>query len=164
MTSELNYTRQVYFKAYEDLLRLEQDLFLLRKQKHNDENISILGKASQFYVDTHILFSQDTEALKNRWKKILGYSTNLGSFINPELGNVLIIGALASSFLYAIDGKTLGMLSAGPYGILRGIGATETEVVTHLRNLYNDHYILIFRGSEMELKTFKKILETKVND
>lgn len=163
MTSESYNTKHIYFKAYENLFQLEQDLKLMREQDPKDANISILGKASKFYRDTNIEFSNDTQAFEAHWEKILGYSTNSGSFINPDLGSLFIIGALASIFLYAIDGKTLGMLSAGPFGILRGIGATETEVVTHLKELYNGDYLLIFRGSHNELKKYKKILKATEN-
>lgn len=155
--------KQIYLRAYENLFQLEKDLMLLQQQDHMDSTISVLGKASKFYLDTNIEVSKDANAIKLYWEKALGYTTNFGSFINPELGNVFIIGALASSFLYAIDGKTLGMLSSGPYGILRGIGAKETDVAEYLKKLYDDNYLLIFRGSGNELKNYKTILQATEN-
>ena len=164
MTSESYNTKQIYFKAYEHLFQLEDDLKLIRDQNPIDSKISVLGKAAQFYIDKNIEVSKDTNAIKTYWKKVLGDTTDFGSFINPDLGHVFITGVLAPTFLYELDGKTLGMLSAGPYGILRGIGASEIEVTTHLKKLYNNNYLLIFRGSGNTLKNYKKILETKVNE
>ena len=163
MNSEIHNKKQTFFKAYGNLFQLEKDLRLLQEQNPIESNISVLGKTDKFYRDTNLEGSIDENAIKLYWEKVLGYSTNFGSFINPELGNVFIIGALASSFLYALDGKTLGMLSAGPFGILRGIGATKSEVDAHLKKLYNDNYVLIFRGFPNELKNYKKILEAAAN-
>ena len=124
-----------------------------------DSKISVLGKASQFYRDQNIEVPLDPDAIKTYWKDVLGATINFGSFINPDLGNVFIIGALAPTFLYELDGKSLGTLSAGLYGILRGIGASETDVAMHLKALYENNYVLILRGLGNELENYKKILE-----
>lgn len=151
--------KKVYFKEYANLPLLENALKHLNKEEHINFEISILGKVSQFYLDKDIEVSEDTDILKTYWEKVLGNKNNFGVFHNPEIGNIFIVGALVPTFLYKLDGKTLGMLSAGPYGILRGIGASEAQVVIHLKSLHKGSYLLIFRGVKADLENYKRLLE-----
>lgn len=163
MTSE-NYNtvqKKIYFKAYKQLSLLEDALKHIKEQGFTHFQISILGKVSQFYCDKESEISKDTETLKMYWGELLESTNNFGNFYNREIGNVFIAGTLAPTFLYKIDGKTLGMLSAGPYGILRGIGASETQATTQLELLNNGSYLLIFRGLANELENLKKVLKER---
>lgn len=161
MISESYNTKRIYFKAYENLLPLERDLKLIKEQGPIDSKISILGKSTQFYLDQNLEVQKGADTLKIHWWKILGNTANFGRFSNPEIGNIFVVGALAPTFLYEIGGKTLGMLASGPYGILRGIGASETQATSLLKILNNNNYLLIYRGSENKLKNYIKILEPK---
>lgn len=155
--------KQIYFKAYTHLSLLENALRNIKEEDIKNFQISILGKVAQFHLDKNNEVPKDTDSLKLYWEKIYGNTTNFGSFNNPEIGNIFIVGALTSNFLYEVDGKALGMLSSGPYGILRGIGATESQAAAHLKVLNNGTYLLIFRGTETDLENYKRILEEKEN-
>lgn len=164
MTSETLNTKQIHIKTFTDLSVLEDALTNIKEEDLINFQVSILGKVTQFYSDKDMKVSEDAEALKLYWEKVLGNNAEFGSFSNPEIGNVFVVGALASTFLYEVDDKTLlGMLSSGPYGILRGIGASESQVAAHLEMLNNDRYLLIFRGTQTDLRNYKRILEENEN-
>lgn len=155
-----NEPKQVYFKAFTHLLQLEKALKHLNNAELIKFEISILGKFDQFYLDKDIETSEPNGAIKAYWQEAYSNMT-YASLNNPQFGNLFIIGSLASTFLYKIDGKTLGMLSAGPNGIFRGIGASEAQVNSHLKLLNIGNYLLVFRGVETDLKDYKSLLEEK---
>ncbi len=161
MTTESYNSKQIYFKAYEDLSLLETTLKFIKEQHQTDLQISILGKMAQFYRDKDISLLKEVDTIKIYWGEMLDNATAFGSVYNPEIGNLFIAGALTPTFLNKVDGKTLGMLSVGPHGILRGIGATEIQATECLNLLKNGNYLLILRGPEDQLENFKKILEAK---
>lgn len=164
VTSNAN-QKQVYFKAYAHLALLENALRHIKVEEEDVASfqISILGKVAQFHLDKNNEFPKSTEALKSYWKKKFENTTDFGSYSNPELGNIFIVGPLASTFLYEVDGKALGMLSSGSFGILRGIGASESQAASLIKTLNNGHYLLIFRGTQPDLENYKRILEEKEN-
>lgn len=161
MTTENHNPKQIHFKAYEHLSLLENTLKIIKEQEPTGLQISILGKMVQFYHDKDISISTEGETIKRYWDKNLNNTNEFGSIYNQEIGNLFIVGALTSTFLNKVDGKTLGMLSVGPYGILRGIGASETQANTYLKLLKSGSYLLILRGVEDELENLKKILAEK---
>lgn len=150
--------KQVYFKAYTHLSQLEDALKHLNNEDLIKFEISILGKFDQFYLDRNIEASEHNGIIKTYWKETYN-SLTYASSNNAQFGNLFIVGSLASTFLYKIDGKTLGMLSAGPNGIFRGIGATEAQVNINLKMLNIGNYLLIFRGIEADLEDYKRLLE-----
>jgi len=160
MTTDISNTepKQVYFKAYTHLSQLEAALEHLNNEDLVKFEISILGKFDQFYRDRNIDASENSGIIKTYWKQTYG-SLTYASLNNPQFGDLFIVGSLASTFLYEIDGKPLGMLSAGPNGIFRGIGATEAQVNINLKMLNIGDYLLIFRGVEADLEDYKRLLE-----
>lgn len=154
--------RQVYFKAYTELNLLENAIELFKEQRFVGPQISILGKVDQFYNDKGMEMSKDFDCLKRYWKDTFVKTAPFGSLYNPEIGNIFFVGAITSIFLNKVDGKTLGMLSVGPYGILRGIGATENQSKHYLKTLENGSYLLIVRGYEEELKNCERLLDDTV--
>lgn len=153
-----NEPKQVYFKAFTHLSELEKALKHLNNEEIIKFDISILGKFDRFYLDTGLEALKHNGAIKAHWQE--AYSTMAyANLFNPQFGNIFIVGSLASTFLYKIDGKTLGMLSAGPNGIFRGIGATEAQVNTHLKMLMSGNYLLVFRGTKTDLEDYKRLLE-----
>ena len=161
MTSESSNAeqKQIYLKAYQHLPELESALKAIKEEVPTGFQISILGKVVQFYRDKDLKTSTDTDTIKTYWETTLNKTIAFGSLYNPEIGDVFIVGALASTFLYELNGKTLGMLSVGPYGILRGIGGSAAQVTAHLKMLKDDNYLLIIRGIKKELENYKRILE-----
>ena len=164
MNAENHNPKQIYFKTYDHLALLENALKYLRENAPTMQQISILGKIDHFYRDINLPFSKDSEVIRKYWKTILGKSFPFGSLFNPEIGDIFVAGVLTTTFLKRIDGKSLGMLSVGPDGIFRGIGATETQANKCIKLLKTGSYLLIMRGSENELEDLKQILNEKIKD
>ena len=154
--------KKVYFEAFEEITHLEQTLGYLRKKGPLDQ-FSVIGKVDQFYHDKNIETSKKKDLLKMYWKENFENSTDFGSLFNSEIGNIFIVGSLTSMFLDKVDGKTLGMLSVGPQGILIGMGASKKQTTTYINLLNEGNYLLIFRGFEDEWKAFKIYLDRKSN-
>ena len=121
--------------------------------------ITVVGKVAQFYSNDDSDDYKNLATLKMYWNQLLGGSTTFASFKNAVLGNIFIAGPLASTFLGEVNGKTLGTLSVGPYGIMMGMGATVLQAKTFIEMLHNGCYLLLLRGQEQDLEQYKNILE-----
>lgn len=144
--------KQIHFKTYHNLWELERGLQRIKSKKELHVQVSVLGKVVTYEEDTSLNDSKESTTIKAYWKSLLGNSVTYGNFYNPEISNVFIVGPLASTFLHKINGKPLAMLSAGPYGILRGLGVSEAHTTMYLKMLNSGIYLLILRGSENDLK------------
>lgn len=101
---------------------------------------------TQFYQDKNFEFTKNMDPLRLYWKDNLNNTAEFGSLYNSEIGNIFIVGTLSTLFLEKVDRKTLGMLSVGPHGILRGVGASEEQATNYLQLLRNGSYLLVFGG------------------
>jgi hypothetical protein len=126
-----------------------------------DYEISILGK-------TNILNSAQNKgeintgiAIKDHLSKITKAVMECDYFYNPEIGYIFITGPLTSIFLNDMDEKTLGAISAGPYGILRGLGIPPKQASAHIKALKKGGYLLIARGYNNDIDTLENILGIK---
>lgn len=154
--------KQIYFKAFQNLSELETALKLLHVEGFSNEQISVLGSTTQFYLDIGIEESKNTDSIKMYWTKIWGNTLNFGTFNIPQIETVFVIGPLASIFLHEINGKPLATLSSGTYGVFRGIGASETQANTSLKLLSSGSYILILRGFKNKMKNLDTLLNQQV--
>jgi hypothetical protein len=154
MTSKTyhNTQKHVHFKTYQHLWQLEKELGRITSKKNIHLQISVLGKVSQDKEDIAINKSKEANTIRAYWKTHLVNSVKFGSFYNPEIGIVFIVGALASIFLHKVSGKPLAMMSAGPYGIFRGLGVSEAHTSLYLKMLNSGRYLLIIRGNENEIE------------
>ena len=152
-------TAKIYFKPYQSLSSLETAIKDLEVVAAIDCKITVVGKVTKFCSDKNIDVLKNFDTLKMYWQKFLCNSDSFGSFKNSEIGNVFIAGPLASTFLGDVNGKTLGTLSVGPFGIIRGMGASEIQPKTFLEMLNLGNYLVLFRGSESELEKYKAILD-----
>jgi len=66
---------------------------------------------------------------------------------------------LVSQFLHDMDGKALGAMDSGPYGILSGLGIALSEATDFLEKLDHGHFVLVVRGYDFELELLKSQLE-----
>ncbi|MBJ7880170.1 hypothetical protein [Gelidibacter salicanalis] len=153
--------KQIYLRAYQDLSQLENDLKHL-EEKTSHFQVSVLGSVAQFYGDKNIEISKDTNMIKAYWEDLLGERVNFGSFYNPESGSVFIAGALVTTFLHKINGKCLATLSSGPYGIFRGMGGSEAQATTYLKQLNSGQYLLILRGFEDKTQELDELLNNPI--
>ncbi len=99
--TQVNYNmkqKQIYFKVYQDLSQLENALIHLEEQPFYQVQISIFGKTEQFYVDRNTPISKDSDTIKAYWKDLLGNTVSFGTFCNPHMGTVFIVGPLVSTF------------------------------------------------------------------
>jgi len=140
------------FKEYLQLLQVEKALKIIKKNDPSNLQISILGKFIQGYSN------DENISLEAYWKKLLGFSNDFGIFSNPEIGTLFIVGALTSMFLHEVEGKALATMSTGPYGILRGLGASQLQAEIYLKTLSKGSYLLIVRGTDDKLKVLEEIL------
>lgn len=122
-TFHKNY-KQIYIEAYSDVILLGNAIKPFVEKKLTGPEVSIIGKVSQFCNDKNIEGTELDKILRIYGENALRPNSDFGIFENPEIGNFFVVGALVSTFLYKLEGKTLGMLWAGPYGILRGMGAS----------------------------------------
>lgn len=164
--SEENYTtrhKEIHFKDYKDLSKMETDFKLLKEGGYDPLEISVLGQVGNFNSNNNIVTSNVLNPIEMFWKKIIDDQILFGFFQNPEMGNVYIAGPLTPIFLNKLDGRTVGMLSAGPVGVFRGIGASEIQAEHYLALLNGGKYILILRALIDDMPKYRKILGDQKN-
>jgi len=147
---------KIYFASFQILEAAE-----IISNESADYEITIIGK-------TNILNSAQNKgqintgiAIKDRLSKITKVAMECDYFYNPEIGYIFITGPLTSIFLNDLEGKTLGAISAGPYGILRGLGISPKEATAHISALKKGGYLLIARGYDPGLDTLENLLGSR---
>ncbi len=150
-TLQIENQKLILFRSYQDLCQLEKALKFLNKDTISRLEVSILGKFSKDKYYSVYEFEQDILKLERKWKELLHNNVDFGYFENADIGLVYVVGSLTSIFLYKINEAPLGILSAGPYGILRGLGAEEKQTRAYFRLLNNGSNLLILRGYDYDL-------------
>ncbi|NND79557.1 MAG: hypothetical protein HKN53_06650 [Maribacter sp.] len=150
----------VFSKIYSDSIHLLEAAEIITNESSACE-LSILGK-------TNILNSAQNKgqintgiAIKDHLSKITKEVMECDYFYNPEIGYIFIIGPLTSIFLNDLEGKSLGAISVGPYGILRGLGISHKQTISHIKALKKGGYLMIVRGYDDDLDILENILRTK---
>ena len=134
-----------------------KELLLQSKYLLSEEAEIIIGKMQSINSDTN--FKPSWMDLKNYCTNELHLSSNFGMVSNPEIGTLFIAGFLAPMFLQEIDGKKIGSLSTGLYGILRGLGIDQNSVVTYSKALHTNNFLLIIRGNKDEMIALETLLK-----
>ncbi len=152
--------KHVFSKIYLDSFHILEAAEIIINESA-DYKLSILGK-------TNILNSAQNKgqintgiAIKDHLSKIIKVAMECDYFYNPEIGYIFIIGPLTSIFLNDLEGKTLGAISAGPYGILRGLGISPKEATAHIEALKIGGYLLIVRGYDNDIDTLENVMDIK---
>lgn len=140
--------KQVIFKSFKNLMQIEKALRSVQGYDDSLIQASVLGKFPKFISDDITRLEGNNKNMQHYWKKLLGVDIKYGKFKNPEIGTVFVVGPLASIFLNKINGKNLGNMSTGIYGILRGLGANKYQAETYLHALNNNEFLLILRGND----------------
>lgn len=148
MLTEKKFISKIYF----NLSQLEKAVFEIGKYTSAFE-ISVLGKVGHLKIDL------DRELdIKNYWIAGMKDESEFGHFFNPEIGTIFIAGPLAPLFLDDMGGKSLGSMSSGPYGILRGLGINEEQAATQIKKLNQGGYLLIVRGHSLDARILNDAL------
>ncbi len=149
--------RKFYTRAFNDLWSAE--LYIKRMVSTNTGNLelTVLLKVGNYNTMNAVEIGQGTEKLETHWKCIMGPKINLGFFDNPEIGRVFIAGPLTEVFLFDIDGKKLAELSEGPYGILRGLGLSDTLAASHIKKNRLGSYLVLTRQEDFNGDEFNDL-------
>lgn len=149
----------VLFKSFKDLRQVEKALKFLKEENTSRLELSVLGKfPKNEYNDINEL-EQEALRMQIKGKELFDSTIDFGYFENLEIGIIYIMGSLVSIFLYEINKKPLAVLSTGPYGILRGLGAKEEQTSIYLKLLRNGNCLLILRGYDYDLYGVQDELE-----
>lgn len=161
MTSEDYNTKRkhVYFRSFKTIMQVEEALKQVKGFGDLKIQISVLGRFPQKHYSDTKLFEEDSVKIKNYWTKFLGEDAYFGNLNNPEIGTVFVMGPLTSILLNKVNGKNLGNMSSGIYGVLRGLGAIKSQVENYLNALKNKEYLLIIRGYDLDLYGLDSFLQ-----
>ncbi len=150
--------KHFYIKSCQQLWQLEEAIQEIRKHAITQLQLSVLGKPVKDCVSNNKESLKAQKELKHYWKDSLGPTSDFGLFCNPGLGTLFIAGSLASQFLNDMDGKALGEMRSGPYGILRGLGIAEKNATSYIKDLNEAYFLLILRGYDYELDIMEELL------
>lgn len=152
--------KHVFIRGFPYLWQLEEALGLIQKLPFSRHlQLSVLGKVSGRCINDDRKTLTSKEELKTYWRGSLGPGTDLGLFCNPEIGSLFIAGPLASQFLNDLDGKVLGEMASGPYGVLLGLGISKKNATSFLEALNQEYFLLMARGRAQQLDRLPKLFE-----
>ncbi|ADV50218.1 hypothetical protein I2486_14540 [Cellulophaga sp. E16_2] len=150
--------KQVFLKPYGQILELENALKLIHQMDFNKIAISVIGILEGNYKNN----PKDLEFIEIKltlfFKKILGQNTEFSTFYNPELGRLFVAGFLVPTFLNPVGRKAIGVLSGGPYGILRGLGVSEEQAGASVKKLIDGTFFLVARGDRLDIEKLENTL------
>lgn len=152
--------KHFFIKSYQYQWQLEEAIEKIHKNTSERLQLSVLGQFDKKYIANNKEIIESKKALKAYWNNSLGENAHFGFFSNPEIGTCFIAGSLTSQFLNDMDGKSLGEMVSGPYGILRGLGVTEYKAAGHLKALINGHFVLLIRGYDYQLDNIEALLDS----
>ena len=137
----------VFFKTIARLIFVERWVEFLAENV-SDAHVTVMFKLGQGDLD-----KLDSVVLKSKleryWKEVLGPKTEVGQFYNQEIGTVFIAGPYAAMFVQEVNGKKLGALSEGLFGILRGMGLDRQETYKAIEKLREGQYLVLGRTSTL---------------
>ena len=150
--------KRILLKAYVEQSQLEKAIEIILENRSTDTQLSLLGRLDDSYSEDSPKPLHEKETVKNYWRQRLGTSVDFGFFSNPETGTIFTVGPLVGTFLHDVEGTKLAELSAGLYGILRGLGVASDQADAPIKTLVEGGFLLIVRGHDLELKKLEDIL------
>jgi len=147
----INKQKRILLKSFEDLNKVKKIVEIIQMINAKNLQISILGQLVQNKNNNEKTLKYAEDELKVHFEDLFKSSFKFGTISNPEIGEIFIVGAFTPIFLQEINGKKLGSMSMGPYGILRGIGIDRQRATDYLKALTNGRYVVIIRGYHNEL-------------
>lgn len=153
--------KRFYSITFDQLSQVEKIIGLIQKGTVSDVQLTILVKLEKTFSDKPDN-AESIDLLSAYWKMLLGPNSSFGIFNNHEIGNIFIAGPLTELFLYDVDGKKLGELSEGPYGILRGLGIDEKVATDQVKKLGDGNYLLLVKGHHFDTDGLEGVLHVLV--
>lgn len=150
--------RNFLIRSYPNLGKLEVAIGELLKNNSANLQLSVLGKLTEDLVlESKEAITAKTD-LQDFLKRVLEPNTEFAVFCNHEIGTIFIAGFLVPQFLHDMNGKVLGALPSGPYGIIRGLGITEANANDHIMDLNKKCLLLILRGFTKDLNRIEAFI------
>lgn len=153
--------KHFFIKSYQHPWQLEEAINKIHTNASEQLQLSVLGQLGQKCIVNNKEIVKSGKAMKRYWKWALGTNSHFGIFCNPEIGTLFIAGTLVPQFLRDMDGKVLGEMTSGPYGILRGLGIEGSKATDYLKSLNNGHYLMLIRSYDYELDKMATLLESR---
>lgn len=152
--------KQVFLKAYGQIVALKKAINTIQKSGITKITVSVLGNFSEVYFYDKKGLVYKSRYIQGFFNELLGTYTEYGSFYNTETGAIFVTGFLIPMFIRQVGEKKLGALSGGPYGVLRGLGVSETKAASYVDNLSAGTYLLLARGNRSDIEHLEDILES----
>ncbi len=156
-TTKSSREKRVLLRSYPKIEQIKNVINSIYHTPINDVQISVLGKLEAEKPNSNFLNAK--KKLQQYCEHNLKLSSNFGIILNADVGPFFIAGFLTPMFLQEINGKTIGSMSTGLFGILRGLGINQNNVNTYLKALEKGNYILILRGSSTVLNKLESQLK-----
>lgn len=150
--------KRTLVKSYAKQCQLEKAIEKVLENREADTQLSLLGKLEDSYFVKNSSPLNEKEYIKNYWSRLLGIKEDFGFFFNPEIGTIFTVGSLVGTFLQDVEGTKLAELSAGPKGILRGLGIASDQTDVHIKTLIEGGFLMIMRGYNGDLKKLEAAL------
>lgn len=155
--------KQVLIKSYAQIAELKNALKAIHEIDSDKIALSIIGNLGNTNENNPKELVQEKRQLHTFFKELLGNDTNFDTFYNPEIGYLFVVGFLALTFLNPVGGRTIGELSGGPFGILRGLGISEAKAILNVQKLHNGSYLFLARGKRLPIEKLEDILVSLEN-
>lgn len=157
MNSNTTYTtkKSALLKSYSKISQIETHIKQICNTNIEDIQISVLHKSEDNLKNP--VFSELWKNLTQNCINPFILSSKFGIVANPEVGNIAISGFLTPMFLQEINGKNIGEMATGIYGILKGLNIDYNSINFCLKTLKQNHYLLIVRGAESDLIKINKL-------
>ena len=156
--------KQIFLKPYEQVSDLENALKTVRQINFDKMAVSVIGNLGEDYIKDSKELTTIENQLNPFFKELLGSNTAFDTFYNPELGRLFVAGFLVQTFLNSVGKRGIGELSGGPYGILRGLGITETDTIASINKLKDKTYLLVARGNRLDIQKLENQLGNQLED
>ncbi|WP_138111177.1 hypothetical protein [Maribacter sp. ACAM166] len=150
-------TKYVVPKVFAQLTEVERAIKNSTKTNDTETQLTLLVKLDGANYADIGRYEEKNNKLESYLKALLGPNTEFGFFYNREIGTIFVAGSLSEQFLHDIDGKKIGELSEGPYGILRGLGISAPEATDAVKRLGKGKYLLLVRGNRFAQNDFEAI-------
>ncbi|WP_188464441.1 hypothetical protein [Bizionia arctica] len=146
---------QFLVKSFQDMSQLHLAIDKCHDITKERLQFSVLEKCKAPIANDVVLCTQQFQNLKTVLHNEFSAKSKSGLFFNPEIGTIFCIGNLSPFFLQEIDGKPLGALGTGVYGIIRGLGINEEDAKQNITELRQGNYLLFISGTANTIENLK---------